>query len=1024
MRSTRFIRGLSLFVLSAALLVSPQAAAVPPDPGVVADFDELIRYIGTIPDSDLNKGQKNSFSQRLENAKRQYSDGQICAAANMLGAHLNESQAARKKSAAAAEQLYSRGRALLDGVLRAATPSDPCFDPSAGQVPAVQIVASDNRHFSGRISFGAPVLTPMTGGGESWTHVSLPGLENLLGPAGRPAVPSWQALVAVPRGAKPRLTVNRAVTGEQVLLNLFPYQNQAADQVRGRFDDEPLPPRDTFKDPPFVKNPKAYETDQFWPPDPCNVRMIDNVRNLLVAQIQCNAGQYNPVTDQMRLFDSVEFDVAFEGGDGKFSSSQIVSPFEPASSSIVSNVLNTAIVGSYLEITDLTRLPCLGEELLILTHPTFRPAADDLAEWKRDKGISTNVFEVGAGTARATGAQIDAFIESRYDNCAVRPSYVLLLGDSEFVPPARTNHDTTASCGSCGDMTNGSDWVYATYSGSLFGFLPWFAVGRMPVDTAAEAQTVVDKTIQYESNPPFLGIFGGGAPFYTTAMNASYFQCCQTGSPAGRDMRTFVQTSETVRNAMVAAGKTVQRIYNTNTDYQDEFIADTTPRRYFSGAALPAALAPGSGFGWTGNTTDIINAFNNGRYLILHRDHGGSTAWSDPSFSTTNLASLTNGAMLPFVFSVNCASGFWDRETDSGSTTESLMEQLLLRANGGMVAGLGDNRNSPTWANSALTRGFYDALYPSVAPEFSTSTVKRRLADILDHGKIYLLTQYGVAQPAGDVTLEAVTGEWVMWHAFGDPTAEIWLSNPHSLVLPVEFVLELSPTVLRVQYATDGATITAFQEGKNGLAAIARGTVVGGVANIPYFQPPDPAQPIILTASLANSISVLLTRGTLPDLVVDSLALPTINLTAGQDLAGILRVKVGNLGGSVGRGTVNADGSVRPPGIGYMVDLVLSRDTSVPPGFATVPLPAGVAFIEDGLLLGGRVSRTPDVAAGAHFDLPTFPPISSGVGGVIPLQAGGELHLCARIDPGNAVIESNEANNVTCTRVNVFPPLR
>lgn len=75
-----------------------------------------------------------------------------------------------------------------------------------------------------------------------------------------------------------------------------------------------------------------------------------------------------------------------------------------------------------------------------------RAAADDLVDWKRTKGISTNVFEVGAGTARTTGAQIDTFIEDRYRNCSVRPSYVLLIGDSEFVPPARTNHDTLPSC--------------------------------------------------------------------------------------------------------------------------------------------------------------------------------------------------------------------------------------------------------------------------------------------------------------------------------------------------------------------------------------------------------------------------------------------------------------------------------------------------------------------------------------------------------------------------------------------------
>jgi len=1010
--------GTGLFIFSAPAVASP-----PPDPDVVASFDELLAYIETIPDADLNRGQKNAFSQRVSNARRLYEQGQVCAAANMLGAYLNQAQALRKgKSPSVSEQLYNRGRLLRDGVIRSVDPSDPCADPASGRLPAVQVLASDNRHFSARVSFGAPMMSTVVAGGETWTQMSLPGIENLMGKSGRPSVPSWQALIGVPRGASVRLSMSRSNIREQILLNLYPFQNQAADQSSGRFDDEPLPPPKTFMDPPFVKDERAYQTPGFLPPGPCAVRLIDQFRDLFVAQVQCNGGQYNPVSDEMVLFNSVEFDVAFDGGDGTFITSQTLSPFEPASSSVTTSVLNSGAVASFVKPIDLSRLLCFGEELLVLTHPNFRDAADDLVQWKRDKGISTNVFEVGAGTARNTGALIDAFIEDRYQNCSVRPSYVLLVGDSEFVPPARLNYDSRmAACGTCGEMTNGSDWGYATYSKNfLFGFLPWFAVGRIPVDTAEEAQTVVDKTIQYESNPPFLG-FGGGGPFYTTQTNASYFQCCQVNAgPAGRDMRTFVQTSELVRNSMMGAGYTVERIYMTDTDYQDNPVADATPRRYFDGTALPADLAPGSGFGWTGNTANIIAAFNQGRFLVLHRDHGGTTSWGSPSFSTTNLGSLTNAGLLPFVFSVNCGTGFWDRESDNGDTTESLMERLLMLSTGGMVAGLGDNRNSPTWANSALTRGFYDALRPAIAPEFGSNTVYRRLGDILDHGKIYLLTQIGVAQPAGDVDVEMVFGEWVMWHAFGDPTAELWTSNPHRFILPLDFTLFLETSGLGVRYASDGATITAFQQVKDGLVPIGRGTVIGGIARFPFFVPPDPQQPILLSASMQNAVSVLLTPGALPDLVVDSLALTSTLLTTGQDLSGDLKVKVGNIGGSIALGTLKPDGTVRGAGIGYMVDLVLSSDMVVPPGFATVPLPAGVAYVEDGLLQGGRVSRTPDVAAGAHFDLPTGPPISSDVGGVIPLQAPvGDIFLCARIDPGNAVVESNEANNVTCVRVKV-----
>lgn len=1018
----KWTRTLARALAFAAFMAGAATAAAAPDPAVLSSFDDLSSAIESVPDSQLNKGQKNAFLQRASNARKAYERGQVCTAANVLAAHLNQTQALRKgKSVAAAELLYGLGRDVRNGVVASAGPRDSCYDATSTQLPAVQIVASDNRHFAARVSFGDPILTPVEAGGEAWTRVSFPGIENLMGAPGLPAVPSWQALIGVPRGASVRIAMNRPNVAEEIFVNLYPWQDQAADQSRD--ETEPFPPPETFMDPPFVKNEKAYETPGLVPANPCAVKIIDEYRDLRIAQVQCNAAQYDPASDRMIVFEDVELDVSFVGGAETFITSQTLSPFEPASSNVTSVILNSSAVARFVEKLDLSLKICQGEELLILTHPNFRAAADDLAAWKIAKGISTSVYEAGAGTARSTGAQIDAFIESRYQSCLVRPSYVLIVGDSEWVAPAKLDHDTSASCGSCGDVTNGSDYVYATYSKSFLGLLPWFSVGRIPVDTAAEAQTVVDKTIGYESAPPFIS-FGSGAPFYTTSTNASYFQCCQTGGTAGRAMRTFIETSETVRNAMLGAGYSVERIYGTDTSYQDAVVVDPTPRRYFDGDLLPAAIGGSSSFGWNGNATDVVDAFNDGRFLVTHRGHGGSSGWGSPGFSTGNFGSLDNGALLPFVFSVNCASGFWDRETDSGSGSESFMEQLLYRADGGMVAGLGDNRNSPTWANSALTRGFYDALRPNLAPEFGTNTRHRRLADILDHGKVYLLTQIGVAQPAGSVTLDSAFGELVMWHAYGDPTAEIWLANPYRLLLPFDFALLVDDDEVIVNYATDGAVITAFQQGKGGLVPVARGTVEGGVASMPFFVAPEANSPLILSASYENSVSVALTHR-LPDLVVDSLSLLSTVVRNGSDLGNHLTVKVGNIGAALAPGSVFADGSVKPAGAGYAIDLVISRDPAMPAGAATVPLPAGVAFVEDGLLQGGRVSRTPDVPAGAHFDLTSAPPITSDVGGIVPLQAPSTaMHLCARIDPTNAVTESNEANNVTCIPITIVQPPR
>jgi Peptidase family C25/Propeptide_C25 len=862
-RHTWFV--IALLLLAGWLSPTTVFASPPPDAQVLAAFDELTAFIGSIPDGVMNKGQRQSFLAKLANARKQYLGGAICTADNVMGAFLNEARAQRKGArAGVAEDLTNRGRSLRDSFFDAfvADPSllpPPCFDPTLRQAPQVTIETSDNTQFVATVKFGGPRLSTVFAGGETWTQLFLPAVQGQIGAPGLPALPSWQTLLAIPRDSSPLLAQGTATIRETLELNLYPFQSQAADQ-----EPSDAPPRETFIDKPFVKDPGAYAANAFFPAEPCAVRLLGSMRDLHIVQVQCMVGQYNPVTDELRLFDSVRFDVRFQGGDGTFITSQSLSAFEKSSHAAMNSVLNREAVSLYVKLVDFV-FECLGEELLILTHPNFRAAADTLATWKRSKGIATTVINVGSGTTNDTADKIDNLIQDRYDTCLTRVSYVLLLGDSEWVPPSRTDYNTSTEP----DATTGSDWNYATYPHLALLFLdalfPYFAVGRIPVDSLTEANTVVSKIVQYESNPPFKG-FGAGAPFYTTATVASYFQCCRTDvTQAGRDMRSFVETSETARNTLVNSGYSVQRIYTSNTDFATATVSDSTPRRFFDGDSLPSDLAPASGFGWNGTTTDIINAFNAGRFLVVHRDHGGPSQWVDPPFSTGNLGSLSNGALLPVVYSINCKSAYWDSETDGGGSTESIMEQLLLKSNGGMVSGIGDVRNSPTWPNSALMRGFIDATWPNLAPGFGSNVSKRRLGDILNHGKLYLATQIGVAQPAGDISVTDYTDEIILYHVIGDPTLEMWTSNPHALVLATDFALKLAEGGFFVEYLAEGAEITALQLLDDGSTRpIARGTVKNGLAALPFIasglEQIDP-KTLIISASLDNAVSVLLQDG-------------------------------------------------------------------------------------------------------------------------------------------------------------------
>jgi len=211
----------------------------------------------------------------------------------------------------------------------------------------------------------------------------------------------------------------------------------------------------------------------------------------------------------------------------------------------------------------------------------------------------------------------------------------------------------------------GTDLDYSLMNNA--DIMPDLAYGRIPVDTLDDAQRVIDKIIRYEKQPPF-------APsFYNNLSFASYFQCCRPDvAQDGTTSRSFIETSELVRSRLQSLGYSVQRIYNTstayhnnpaNSSYYNTAVRSDTPNRYYNGTLLPVDLRAGSGFPWNGNTNDIVNAINQGRFLVLHRDHGWTNGWGDPSFTTGNLGSLNNGNLTPVVYSINCASGIFDNET-------------------------------------------------------------------------------------------------------------------------------------------------------------------------------------------------------------------------------------------------------------------------------------------------------------------------------------------------------------------------
>ncbi len=133
---------------------------------------------------------------------------------------------------------------------------------------------------------------------------------------------------------------------------------------------------------------------------------------------------------------------------------------------------------------------------------------------------------------------------------------------------------------------------------------------------------------------------------------------------------------------------------------------------------------------------------------------------------------------------------------------------------------------------------------------------------------------------------------------------------------------------------------------------------------------------------------------------------------AGEDV--MITLEIANRGDTNCPGTIEA-----PPGASYMVDIFLSTDRNGPSSWAVY----NATWREDVLLRGGRVSRTNSIGPGVtvRYGAPRYEIGPMTLPTSIP---PGDYFLCAGVDMGNRVAESNKRNNIACNPMRILPTLR
>jgi len=328
-----------------------------------------------------------------------------------------------------------------------------------------------------------------------------------------------------------------------------------------------------------------------------------------------------------------------------------------------------------------------GVDYALIAPTDFIPALDDLVALRRAQGLTVAVAAVQAlydtyGDGRPDPAAIRAYLAHAYAAWTPRPTYVLLVGAGSFdprgyrdaspptwIPPYLADVDPWAG-------ETAADNRYVTVDG--VDNLPDMLIGRLPVQSLAETQTVVAKVVQYETQP-FPGGWNEAAVFVADDADGS---------------GDFAAASDALAATYVAAPFTVQRVY-----YAPPATPLTTTQRA------------------------VLDAVNAGALLVQFTGHASWQQWAaERLFHLDDLATLRNDRRWPVVIEMTCFTGAFHRPAPT------LDAGLLTLQGGGAVATWGATGLGVGTGHSLLAAGFLQTVFSDAAHTMGEAALSGKLS--------------------------------------------------------------------------------------------------------------------------------------------------------------------------------------------------------------------------------------------------------------------------------------------------------
>ena len=615
---------------------------------------------------------------------------------------------------------------------------------------------------------------------------------------GAPDLPGESRMIAIPSGATAKLNIISMRTETITGVNIAP-----APRIPVESDDSPLH---------YEKNARIYDQDRFYPAEPVKLSQPMKIRGVDVVMLGITPFKYNPVTRELIVIRDIELEVIFEGGNGDFGDTRYRSRWwDPILAETVTNYNVLPEVNYNQREMDAAESDEFEYVIITPDDATFNEYANTIKLFRNMQGIHTGVVtisEIGGNSV----ATIEAYIDNAYNNWSVAPSAFLLLGDFPQITSQMYSHPA-------GYPDFASDNKYADVDNDN---LPDVVMARITANNADELEVMISKFIDYENNPPT------DPNFYNHPITAlgwqteRWFQIC---SEVVGGYFKHVQGKDPVRiNAIYSGTPGTEWSTAPNTDE----VVD-----YFGPDGLGyIPLQPNELGGWSGGTPgDVVNAINDGAFILQHRDHGSYSGWGEPDFQINNINSLTNtDNKLTYVMSINCQTGAFHRSSESFA--EKFHRYTYNGENSGALGILAATEVSYSFVNDAFVWGVMDNMFPDFMPNETTVFPAQYILPAFGNaaGKHFL---YETSWPynSGD---KLVT--YRLFHHHGDAFSCLYSEVPMDLTVDHDDVLLAGLNEFEVT-ADDGALIALSVEGE----IIGIGTGSGSPVSISVIPQTPPA---------------------------------------------------------------------------------------------------------------------------------------------------------------------------------------